>query len=118
MQGNTKEMDVILHFLLSQLDPEWSARECRHVWPPLDKSQARQFRSLVASKVRESSLTPLSLLALTFAWRVLASSLLSSKRAETGPQARFASRCSIRQGASDLCCYSGGCPGSAAATGT
>lgn len=44
---NQKGMQILIHFLLSTLDPQRATKEFRTNWPILDRQQERSFRSTV-----------------------------------------------------------------------
>lgn len=50
---NPKGMEVIFHFLLSNLDAKRVERDFRHAWPVLSKTQTHAFRTLVFNWLQE-----------------------------------------------------------------
>jgi hypothetical protein len=46
MKPNSKAFEVILHFLLCQLDPERAQRTFMQCWPQLVKEQQREFKDV------------------------------------------------------------------------
>lgn len=53
VKPNSKAFEVIVHFLLSQLDPERATRLFAQCWPPLCKETIKEFKDAIFSWLSE-----------------------------------------------------------------